>query len=68
MLSALDLKSEISDLKLENPGRRSHKQRTERVSPADPREIYKKVSVSCVLPLSNPSAILLETETAARSS
>ena len=63
MLSALDLKSEISDLKFESLGKRSHRHKTERVSPQEPREMYRKVSNSGVVPRSKPSAMLFETET-----
>jgi hypothetical protein len=67
MLSARDLKSEISDLRSENAAIRSVTLSIERTSPADPRAMYRKARSSLVVPRSNPSAILLETESAARS-
>jgi hypothetical protein len=67
MLSAIDFKSEISDLRSENAAMRSITQSIERTSPADPRAMYKNAKSSFVVPRSNPYAILLETESAARS-
>ncbi len=45
MLSARDLRSEISDLRSLNAGKRSNKQYIERVSPHEPREMYRNVNV-----------------------
>jgi hypothetical protein len=64
---ARDFKFEMSDLRSENTGKRSSRKSIDRTSPAEPRAIWRKVRISCVVPRSKPSAILLETETAARS-
>jgi hypothetical protein len=67
MPSASDFKFEISDLRSANAGSRSKKHSRDRTSPDEPRAMYRNVKSSCVVPRSNPSAILFETETAARS-
>lgn len=63
MLSALDLRSEISNFKSAKAVNRSIKHKTERHSPAKPREMYRNVNSSGVVPRSKPSAMLFETET-----
>jgi hypothetical protein len=67
MLSPRDLRSEISDLRSSKPGKQSHKHKTDLVSPEDPREMYRNVSNSGVVPRSKPSAMLFDTETDDRS-
>ena len=67
MLSARDFRAEISDWRSANTFMRSITQSIDRTSPAEPRAIYRNARSSLVVPRSNPSATLFETESAARS-
>src|SRR6185503_171878 len=68
MFTAMPIKFEISDLKSENRWYRSQTRSIDLDSPAEPLAIYKKLISSVVVPRSNPSAMLFETDKAARSS
>src|SRR6266404_5246058 len=67
MVSASDFKFEISVLRSVNTPIRSITPNIERTPPTEPRAMYRNVRSSGVVPRSNPSAILFETESAARS-
>src|SRR5687767_10857055 len=62
MFSPFNFKFEISDLKFEKRGTRSHSDSIDRLSPQDPRAMYRKLINSAVVPRSKPSAMLFEIE------
>src|SRR5467141_313710 len=67
MVSARDFKFEISVLRSVNTPIRSITPSIERTSPTERRAMYRNVRSSGVVPRSNPSAILFDMESAARS-